>query len=128
MHALRRIARKRSAVTAIAIRGAQAIEPKLRHLARGLLERRPILLLIGGKSQARMQRGKPRIRERTHVFHVRAKSLEATRSIALLLRVDKRRSEDRQRGSAGESCLPHESPPGVISVRRVEMRAHFGAS
>src|SRR5260370_26866188 len=55
MHAIGRIVGLRRSVAARIHGRGDAVEAQLRHLARGLLEGRAVLLLVPGQSQARMQ-------------------------------------------------------------------------
>src|SRR5580704_1712241 len=122
MHAVSRIRRLRLSVAAAIVsasvvaaridRRANAVEAQLRHLARGLLESRPVLLLIGGQSETGMQGRQPGIREGAHVLDVGPAAIKASGPAALLC-INKRGADNRESGRSGKSCFPHWVPPEV---------------
>src|SRR4029077_17959519 len=86
--------------------GAHALQPELAEVARGLLESRPALLLLGGEHQARLERGQPRFPECTEILGVGSPSLTALHASALL-RIDERSPGNRERRRPGNDGLPH---------------------
>src|SRR5262245_27597883 len=61
---------------------AHAVEPQLAVVARGLLEGRPVLLLIRRQGEPGLERGEPRLAERAHVVAVELLTLPAVEAAA----------------------------------------------
>src|SRR5215510_2652219 len=87
--------------------------PQLADLACRLLEGRPVLLLLGGQSQTRLEAGKPRLAEGPQVLRLPA--LGAI-TAAALLGVDKRRAGNRKRCCSGDDSFPHGVPSNQPDV------------
>src|SRR5262245_46640533 len=90
----------------------QAVHPQLAVVARRLLEGRPVLLLIRGQQQARLERREPRFTECAQVLGVGLKALHhhAVAS-GTLLRIDERRSGNGERSCSRDDGFPHDTCP-----------------
>ena len=90
-----------------------AVHPQLADLACRLLEGRPVLLLLGGQSQTRLEAGKPRLTEGPQVLGLPA--LGAV-TAAALLGLDKRRAGNRKCCCSGDDGFPHGVPSNQPDV------------
>src|SRR3974377_321500 len=88
----------------------EALGALLGDVAQRAFHRRPVLLLFGRQLKSCVQRGDARIAKGADVLCARPPAImhEARSRTWTLLGVDERGAEDRKRGRAGQSCLPHE--------------------
>jgi hypothetical protein len=103
---------------------APLVHPHLGQIARCLLEGRPILLLLGGEHQSRLQGGDSRLAECAQVLGVELSTLHHTVmaahhaahhavTAAALLRIDERSSRNRERCGSDNDGFPHDTCPQV---------------
>src|SRR5262249_47220307 len=82
--------------------GSPAVDAQLGEIARGLLERRPSLLLLGCQREPSLERGKARFTESPHVLNTRAPVAQAlTARTILILCKHNGAARDEKCGGAG---------------------------
>src|SRR5262249_205299 len=106
-HALDRIVAARSIAHRLA-----PIRAQLAELTHSLLERRPVLLLLGVERKTRLQAGEPRITERALVLGIGPPALPAVEASALL-RIDERGPRDREHCRSSDDGFPHGIPSAL---------------
>src|SRR5271157_6333224 len=117
-HALDRVGSARRAGA-----GRKAIGALLGKIADRAFHRRPILFLIGRELEPSLEPGDARIGEGANVFGRRPPAARAVGSARLLLRVDKRRAGDHERGRPSENRFPHGYPLKNLLMRTVKKYA-----
>src|SRR5262247_3860146 len=97
----------RIGVTGLRVGGSvRAVDPQLGELARGLLEGRPILFLLGGQREASFEPGEASFTVGAQVLNVRAPSLRVL-TARTILRIDHRAARDDKHGGACCDRFPH---------------------
>src|SRR5262245_6489316 len=84
-----------------------ALEARLGEIADRLLDRRPVLLLVGGELEPSPEGGDARVGEGAHVLGGRAPLRGRRARLLLLLGSRERGAGNRQRGRCGEQDFPH---------------------
>jgi hypothetical protein len=105
-HAVDRIVARRGCAHRV-----HAVEAKLGELAGGLLEGRPVLLLLGTQRQPGLERRQTRLTECPPVLHAWAPALGAVGTRETFLSVNHRRAHYRESSGSDDDALPHGSPP-----------------
>src|SRR5258705_5972389 len=88
--------------------GIHAVDTQLGEITRGLLERRPSLLLLSRQRQPGLEPGKTRFAESPHVLNARAPVAQALAARTILvLRIHNAAACDEKCGCAGCDRFPH---------------------